>query len=144
MSNPLELSFGSPSRKVQDPSQSPKPATNNHQHVSKLHRCSKPSRWRQPLREIRNLQPRQSLSVIRYNHSSKCTWNHSQSHYDDESMMKMSGRCFLRLIRISSMSKCQESEFQSGQTLFIELPKGIEPLGTKGSFLRADRTCRSG
>jgi hypothetical protein len=48
------------------------------------------------------------------------TWNHSQSYYDDESMMEMSGRCLLRLTRMSSMSKCQEGEPQAGQTLFID------------------------
>ena len=43
MSNPLELPFSSPPGKAQDPSQSLEPATNNHQLMLKLLRCSKPS-----------------------------------------------------------------------------------------------------
>ena len=35
-------------------------------------------------------------------------------------MMEMSGRCLFRLTRISSMSKCQESEPQAGHHLFIK------------------------
>jgi hypothetical protein len=77
MSNPLELPFGSPPGKVQDPSQSLEPAMNNHQHVPMLLCCSKPSRWRQPPRVTRILQPQRSPSATRCNHSSKCTWNHS-------------------------------------------------------------------
>ena len=52
-------------------------------------------------------------------HSSKCTCNHSQSHYEDESMMEMSVRYLLRLTRMSSMSKCQERELHTGQHVFI-------------------------
>ena len=40
MSNPLELPFGALPGKVQIPSQSPEMATNNHQLVLILHRCS--------------------------------------------------------------------------------------------------------
>jgi hypothetical protein len=94
--------------------------TNNHQLMSILLRYSKPSRWRQPPRVIRNPQLQWSSSVTRNNHSSNCTRNHSQSHYDDESIMEMSGRCLLRLTRMSSMSKCQEKWAQAGQELFIE------------------------
>ena len=115
-SNLLELPCGSSRGKVQDPSQSPEPAMNNHQHVPKLLCCSKPSRWWQPPSEIRNPYPQRSPSATRCNHSSKYIWNHSQSHYDDESMMEMSGRCLPRLTRMSNMSKCQESEPQAGQT----------------------------
>jgi hypothetical protein len=128
MSNLLELPYGSSPEKVQDPSQSPEPATNNHQHVPKLLCCSKLSRWWQPPRVIRNPQPQRSPSATRCNHSSKCTWNHSQSHYDDESRMEMSGRCLLRLTRMSSMSKYQEGYLGAGQTLFIDVPKRIESL----------------
>jgi hypothetical protein len=71
-SNPLELPFNSLPEKVQDPSQSPEPAMNNHQHVPKLLHCSKPSR-RQPPRVTKNLQPQRSSSASRCNHSSKCT-----------------------------------------------------------------------
>jgi hypothetical protein len=117
---------------------------NNHQYVPKLLRCSKPSRWRQPPRVTRNPQPQWSPSATRCNHSNKCTWNYSQSHYDDESMMEMSGRCFLRLTRMSSMSKCQESEPQVDQTLFIDVPKRIEPLEPRWGVLRSDRTRWSG
>ena len=138
MSNPQELPFGALSGKAQDPSQSPEPATNNHQHMPKLLRCSKMSRWQQPPRQTRNLQPQLSPSATRCNHSSKYTWNHSQSHYDDESMMEMSGRCLLRLTRMSSMSKCQESEPQAGQELFIGPPWLREPLGSR----RQDRPHR--
>ena len=120
MRNPLDLPFGSPPGKTQDPSQSPEPATNNHQLMPKLLRCSKTSRWRQLLRETRNPQPQRSPNATRCNHSSKCTWNRSQSHYDDKSMMEMSERYLLRLTRMSSMSKCQDSEPQAGTFLFME------------------------
>ena len=96
--------------------------------------CAKPSRWRQPPGVTRNLQPQRSPSATRCNHSSKCTRNHSQSHYDDESMMEMSGRCLLRLTRMSSMSKCQESEPQAGQELYIV------PLGSKSHWELVDTT----
>jgi hypothetical protein len=144
MSNPLELPFGSPPEKVQDPSLSLEPVMNNHQHVSKLLYCSKTSRWWQPPRKTRNPQPQRPSSATRCNHSSKYTRNHSQSHYDDESMMEMSGRYLLRLTRMLSMSKCQESEPQAYQTLFIELLKRIESLGSRESALRTDRTRWSG
>jgi hypothetical protein len=134
MSNLLELPCGSSPGKVQDLSQSLEPATNNHQHVPKLLRCSKPSRWRQPPRVIRNPQPQRSPSATKCNHSSKCTWNHSQSQYDDKSMMEMSERCLLRLTRMSSMSKCHESEPQACTFLFIE------PLGSKSHWLLAGVT----
>jgi hypothetical protein len=116
---------------------------NNHQHATKLLRCSKPSRWQRPRREIRNPQPQRSPNAIRCNHSSKCTWNPSQSHYDDESKVEMSGRCLLKLTRMLEMPKCIESEPQASQTLFIKPLKRIEPLGRKGSSLRVDRTRRS-
>jgi hypothetical protein len=44
-------------------------------------------------------------------------------HYDDESMMEMSGRYSLRLTRISSMSKGQETHLGANPQLFIEPPK---------------------
>ena len=122
-------------------------ATNNHQLMPKLLRSSKPSRWWQTPRVTRNPQPQRSPSATRCNHLSKCTRNHSQSHYDDESMMETSGRCLLRLTRMSSMSKYQESEPQAGQTLFIDTPNEIEPLCLKGCLCasieltgRSDRT----
>jgi len=93
--------------------------TNNHQLVPILLRCSKSSRWRQPPRVTRTLQPQQSQSATICNHSCKYTWNHSQSHYEDESMMKISGMCLFRLTRMLNISKCQESEPQASQTLFI-------------------------
>ena len=93
MSNPLGLSFGVPPRKAQNPSQSPEMATNNYQLVLNLLCCSKSSRWWQPPKETRNPQPQRSPSATRWNHSSKCTWNHSQSHYDDESIVEMNRRC---------------------------------------------------
>ena len=55
---------------------------NNHQLVPLLLRCSKPSRWRQPPILTRKSQPNRFPSTTRCNHSSKCTWNHSQSHKD--------------------------------------------------------------
>ena len=97
-------------------------AMNNHQLVPMLFRCSKSSRWRQPPRVTRNLQPR-SPSATKDNHSRKCTWNYSQSHKDQESMKEMSGRCLLRLTRMSKMSKCQERHPRAGQQLFITVPK---------------------
>jgi hypothetical protein len=59
-------------------------------------------------------------------------------------MMEMSGRYLLRLIRMLSMSKCQESEPQACQTLFIEFLKRIESLRSRESALRTDRTHWSG
>ena len=95
-------------------------ATNNHQLMPMLLHCSNLSRWRQPPTVIRNPQPQRSPSATRCNHSSKCTRNHSQSHYDDESMIEMSGRCLLRLTRMLGMSKYQESEPQVDTFLFME------------------------
>jgi hypothetical protein len=115
----IRLSTG----KVQDPSQSSESATNNHQHVSKPLRYSKPSRWRQPPRVTRNPQPRWSSSAIRCNHWSKCTRNHSQSHYDDESIIEISRKCLLRLTRMLSMLKYQKSHPQAYQTLFYRCPQ---------------------
>ena len=70
-SNPLELPFGSPPGKAQDPSQSPEPATNNHQLVTILLRCSKPSRWWQPPRETSESHSETQIpSASRCNHSS--------------------------------------------------------------------------
>jgi hypothetical protein len=111
---------------------------NNHHHVSNLHRYSKPSRWRQPLRVTRTPQLQRSPSATRCNHSSKYTWNHSRSHYDDESRMEMSGRC-LRLMRMSSMSKCHENKPQASQTLYIDTPNEIERLCSKGWLCEATR-----
>jgi hypothetical protein len=128
MSNPLELPFSSLSGKVQDPSQSLEMATNNHQLMPMFQRCSKPSRWRQPPRVTRNPQPQRSPSSTKCNHLSKCTRNHSQSHYDDESMTEMSGRYLLRLTRMLRVSKCHESEPQADQGLFKE------PLGSKSHW----------
>jgi hypothetical protein len=137
MRNLLELPCGSSPGKVQDPLQSPELAINNHQHVPKLLRYSKPSRWQQPPRVTRTPQPQRSPSATRYNHSSKCTWNwnHSQSHYDDKSMMEMSERCLLRHTRMLSISKCQERSLGAGQTPFIDVPKRIEPLELRRGFL---------
>jgi len=104
-SNPLELPLTLRRGTQKNPSQSPELATNYHQHVSKLLRCFKPSRWWQPPRVTRNPQPPRSPSATRCNHSSKYTRNHSQSHYDNESMMEMSMRCLLRLTRMLGMSK---------------------------------------
>jgi hypothetical protein len=130
MSNPLELPFGS---------QSTEPTTNNHQHVSVLHRCSKPSRWQQPPRVTRKPQPQQSPSVTRYNHSSKYTRNHSQSHFDDESRMEMSERCLLRLTRMSSLSKCQERAPSQPWSIYRPLTK-IQPLHNSRVTRLIDRT----
>ena len=70
-SNPLKLPFGAPSGKVQIPSQSPKMVTNNQQLVPILLRCTKSSRWWQPLRatsESRSKTRTPSASI--YKHSS--------------------------------------------------------------------------
>jgi hypothetical protein len=93
-----------------------------------LHRCSKPYRWRQPPRVTRTPQPQRSPSANRCNHSSKCTRNHSQSRYDNESRMKMSERCFLRLTKISSMSKLQEGDPLSRPWSIYRPPTTIQPL----------------
>jgi hypothetical protein len=95
-------------------------AMNNHQLVLMLLCCSKPSRWWQPPRVTRNPQPQRSPCATRCIHSSKCNRNHSQSHYDDESMMKMSERCLLRLTRMYHRWKCPRGWAQSAQVLFIE------------------------
>jgi hypothetical protein len=109
--------------KVQDPLQSPESATNNHQYVSNLYHCSKPSTWRQPPKVTRTLQPQRSPSATRCNHSSKYTRNHSQSHFDNESRIELSRKCLLRLTRMSSMSKYQERKLEASQQLFISPPK---------------------
>jgi hypothetical protein len=118
-------------------------ATNNHQLVPMLLRYSKLSRWQQPPRVTRTLQPQRSPSATRCNHSSKCTRNYSRSHYDDELTMEMSERCLLRLTRMSSKSKCQESEPQAGHHLFIDVSKQIKPLEPERGALRTNRTRQS-
>ena len=105
-------------------------AMNNHQLVPKLLRCSKTSRCRQSKRVKRNPQPQRSPSATRCNHPSKCTRNHSQSHYDDESMMEMSGTCLLRLTRtlflflipISPILTCIHVYIPSG--VHLDQPQG--------------------
>jgi hypothetical protein len=105
-----------------------------------LFHCSKPSRWQQPPRVTRNLQPQLSPSATRCNHSSKCTRKHSQSHYDDELMIEMSGRYLFRLTRMLRMSKCQEKWAQAGQGPFIDPLKQIQSLCPSLGCLRDDRT----
>ena len=83
-------------------------AGDNHQPPLNDPRCSKPSRWRQPPRETSESRSETRIpSATRCNHSSKCTWNHSQSHYDEESMMEMSGRALAKLIRLLCQCKRQ-------------------------------------
>jgi len=77
------VTFRSPPGKVQKTSHNHwEMATSNHQLMSILLRCSKPSRWRQLPRVTRKPQLKRSPSATRCNHSSKYTWNHSQSHKD--------------------------------------------------------------
>ena len=109
-SNLLELPCGSSSRKVQDPSQSPKPATNNHQHMLKLLCCFKPSRWQQSPRETRNPQPQRSSSATRCNHSSKCTLDHSQLTW----MMNQS-REWVGRLRLSSQGCMDDQNIQESE-----------------------------
>jgi hypothetical protein len=52
---------------------SPELATNNHQRVPDLHRCSKSSRWRQPSRVTRITQLNRSPSTTRCKFISKYT-----------------------------------------------------------------------
>jgi hypothetical protein len=95
-------------------------ATNNHQLMPILLCCSKPSRWRQPPRVIRKSWLKRSPSATRCNPSSKCTKDHSQSHYDDQSMEDVSGRCLLKLTRMYGLLKCPTSIYRASQR--------IEPL----------------
>jgi hypothetical protein len=118
---------------------SPEKLKSNHQHVPDLHRCSKTSRLRQRPRVTKNPHPQRSPSATRCNHSSKCTKNHSQSHFNDESRMKISVRCLFRLTRMSSISKYQEGELQAGTFLFID-PKDQRAVGQFGVIGRTDRT----
>jgi hypothetical protein len=122
---------------------SPEPATNNHQHVADLHRCSKPSRWWQLSRVTRNLQPQRSPSATRCNHSSKYTYNHSISLWIRNQAREMSGREFAQLTRMSKMSNDQERCLGANSFLFIESLKQIEPLTLGLGSARGDRTCRS-
>ena len=69
---PLELPFGTLPGKVQLPLQSPEMATNNHQLVPILHRCTKPSRWWKPPRATSEIH-----SKIRIPSASRC--NHSNN-----------------------------------------------------------------
>jgi hypothetical protein len=65
MSNSLELPFGSPLEKVQDPSQSLELAMNNHQHMPKLLCCSNGDGNHQEYQEIRSHNdPQVPLDVI--------------------------------------------------------------------------------
>ena len=68
-------------------------------------RRSKPSRWRQPQRVTsESCSKTQTPSASRCNHSSNAL-DHSQSHYDDESMMEMSGRALAKLTRLLCQCK---------------------------------------
>jgi hypothetical protein len=122
---------------------SPEPAMNNHQQVLDLHRYFKPSRWRQPPRVTRNLQPQRSLNATRYNHLSKCTWNHSISLWIRNQVREMSERKCAQLTRMSRISKVQEGYLGADQTLFIDILKRIEPLDSALGSLCKDRTRQS-
>ena len=86
--------FGSPSGKGQEPlTITMIGARDNHHPPLNDPRCSKPSRWRQPPRVTS--ESRSEIELPK-----QCTWIHSQSHYDDESMMEMSGRTLAKLTRL--------------------------------------------
>ena len=55
-------------------------------------------------------------------------------------MKEMSGRCLLRLTRMSRMLECQESEPQAGQTRIYKPLKQIEPLALSLGLTRGHRT----
>jgi hypothetical protein len=98
-------------------------ATNNHQLMPMPLYYSKLSRWRQPPRVTRKLQPQRSPSATRCNHSSKCSRNHSQSHFDDESTEKMSGRGLVQLTSKYGWSKFPRRWPRADQQVFIESQK---------------------
>ena len=87
--------FGSPPGKGQEPlTITTIGARDNHQPPLNDPRCSKPSRWRQPPRVTRKLQPSQPPSATRCNLTRKCTWIHSMSLWFAISSKQMSRRGF--------------------------------------------------
>ena len=68
--------FGSPPGKGQEPlTITTIRAEDNHQTPLDDPRCTKPSRWRQPLRETsKSRSETRTPSVSRCNHSKQCTW----------------------------------------------------------------------
>jgi hypothetical protein len=119
---------------------SPEPATNNHRHVLDLHRCSKPSRWRQPLRETRIPQQKNTQVPTRCKLTSKCTWYHSISLWLGKQAREMSVRGCAQLKGVLEWSTSQELLQRADQHLFIDVPLRIEPLGNWFCCSRNDRT----
>ena len=72
-------------------------ARDNHHPPLNDPRCSKPSRWRQPqVKSAAKHEHQVPLDAI----TQAMHLDHSQSHYDDESMMEMSGRALAKLKRL--------------------------------------------
>jgi hypothetical protein len=113
---------------------------NNHQHVPDLHRCSKPSRWWQPPRDIRIPQQMNTQVPTRCKLTSKCTWDHSISLWLGKQAREMSGRGCAQLKGVLEWSTSQAMLQRAGQHVFIDVPLRIEPLGTRFCCSRADRT----
>ena len=101
------LPFGSPSGKGQEPlTITTIGAGDKHLPLLDDPCCTKPSRWQQPPRVTSESRSEtQTPSASRCNHSSNAL-RFSQSHNDDESIMKMSGRALAKLTRSLCQCKC--------------------------------------
>jgi hypothetical protein len=86
-------------------------ATNNHQHILNLYRCSKPSSRRQPPRVTKNPHPQRSPSATRCNHTRKCTWNHSISLWIHSQAREIVGRSLF------SSQWCQECQMSKSEAM---------------------------
>jgi hypothetical protein len=109
--------------------------------MSDLHRCSKPSRWRQPPRVTGIPQLNRSPSATRCKLTSKYTWDHSISLWISNQVREMSEREYAQLKRIPRCSKIQDSSPRAGQYIFID-PKTKSRWSHKGVLL--DLTGRTG
>jgi hypothetical protein len=108
--------------------------------VPDLHRCSKPSRWRQPPRETRILQQMNTQVPTRCKLTRKCTWDHSISLWLGKQAREMSGRGCAQLKGVLEWSTSQEMLQRADQHIFIDVPLRIEPLGTWFCCSHANRT----
>jgi hypothetical protein len=108
-----------------------------------LLRCSKPSRWRQPPRETRIPQQKNTQVPTRYKFTSKCTWDHSISLWLGNQVREISERGCAQLKRMLESQNVQAQALQTGQTHIYKQPQRIEPLGTKCCCNCADQTRRA-
>ena len=115
-------------------------ATNNHQLVSMLLRCSKPSRWRQPPKVTRKHAANATTSATRYTNMMQMHLDTLPTHLDEEQSREMSGSGVSKLKGMSSMSNGGREMPQGQPNHLNRRPLKIEPLGSRKGTGRIDRT----